>query len=137
MMGSILLGSKDNSDENSFKTPPETVDKESETEHDDNLNPPEISEDELGNDSEVEKLLNNPENDTAMDLHKFYNYPDILDLKTGQNTLDSDKDESDMRDYPPSHSRHGVPMPHSLTGILGSSWRYTLQDPHPPLRVVR
>ena len=50
MMGSILLGSKDNSDKNSFKTPPEMVDKESETEHDDNLNPPEISEDELGND---------------------------------------------------------------------------------------
>ena len=50
MMGSILLGSKDNSEENSFKTPPEMVDKESETEHDDNLNPPEISEDELGND---------------------------------------------------------------------------------------
>ena len=71
MMGSILLGSKDNSDENSFKTPPEMVDKESETEHDDNLNPPEISEDELGNDSEVKELLNNPENDTAMDLHKF------------------------------------------------------------------
>ena len=137
MMGSILLGSKDNSDENSFKTPPEMVDKESEIEHDDNLNPPEISKDELGNESEVEELLNNPENDTAMDLHKFRNYPDILDLKTGQITLDSDKEESDMRDYPPSHSRHGVPMPHSSTGILGSSRRYTLQDPHPPLRVVR
>ena len=91
-MGSILLGSKDNSDENSFKTPPEMVDKESKTEHDDNLNPPEISEDELGNDLEVEELLNIPENDTAMDLHKFLNYPDILDLKTGQNTWNSDSE---------------------------------------------
>ena len=94
-MGSILLGGNDDSDDESCKTPPETVDTESKTEHNDNPNTPEISEDELENDLEVEELLNNPENDTAMDLHKFCNYPDILDLKTGQNTSDSDKDESD------------------------------------------
>ena len=46
MMGSILSGNKDNLDDDLYKTPPETLDTESETEYDDNLNAPEISKDE-------------------------------------------------------------------------------------------
>ena len=117
-LGSILSGDNNDSDNKSYKTPPETVDTESETEQDDNPNVPENSEDELEDDLEIEELLNNPENDTVMDLHKFLNYPDISDLKR-KNILDSDNDDLDMKDYPPSHSCHGVVRPHSPTSILG------------------
>ena len=58
-MGSILSGGKDNSDNESYKTPPETADTESETEQDDNPNVPENSKEELEGDSEIEELLNN------------------------------------------------------------------------------
>ena len=124
-------------DKDLYETPSKTLDTESETKYDDNPNAPEISEDDLENKSEVKELLNNPENDTVLDLHKFLNTPDILDLKTGQDTSNSDSEQSEMREYPPSCSRQREPRPHSPTGILGSSWRYTPQDPHPPLREVR
>ena len=42
----------------------------------------EISED---NDSELEELLNNPSNDTTIDLGNLLNLPDILDIQ-GANT---------------------------------------------------
>ena len=76
--GNFLSGKYNNSDDDSYKTPPETLDTESEPEYDNNL-----------------------ENDTALDLHKLLNFPGILDLKTGQNTSNSDNEQSDMREYPP------------------------------------
>ena len=92
--GNFLSGTHDDLDEDSYKNPLETLDTESEPEYDGNPNTPEISEADLENDSEVEELLNNPENDTASDLHRLQNFPDILDLKTGQNTSNSDTKQS-------------------------------------------
>ena len=121
MIGNFLSSTHSHLDEDLYKTPPETLDTESETEYDDNPNAPEISEDDLENESEVEELLNNPENDTARDLHKFLNFLDILDLKTGQDTSNSDSEQLERTEYPPSHSHHKEPKPHNPTGILGSS----------------
>ena len=61
-----------------------TVNKDSETEYDDNLNTQEISEDEIENDAELEEFMNNPANDTAMELSKMLNFPDLLDVKTNK-----------------------------------------------------
>ena len=69
--GNFLSGTHNDSDEDSYKTPLETLDTESEPEYYDIPNAPELSEDNLKNDLEVEELLNNPENDTALDLQKM------------------------------------------------------------------
>ena len=121
MMGNFLSGTQKDLDKDSYKTPPETLDTESEPEYDDNPNAPEISEDNLENDSEVEELLNNPENDTALDLHSLLNLPDILNIKAGHNTYNSDTEHSDNEEYPPSHSRQRESRSHSSTGYRGSN----------------
>ena len=77
MMENFLSGTHSDSDKDSYKTPPETLDTESEPEYDNDPNAPELSEDNLENDSEVEELLNKPENDTELDLHRLLSFPDI------------------------------------------------------------
>ena len=62
-MGNFLSGTHSDSDEDLYKTPPET---ESELEYDDDPNAPELSDDDLKNDEEVEELLNRPENDSVI-----------------------------------------------------------------------
>ena len=81
------------------------MDTESELEYDDDPNTPELSDDNLENDLEVEELLNRPENDTAISLHSLLNFPDILNLTAGRKTCNSDTKHSDNENYPPSHSR--------------------------------
>ena len=93
--GNFLSWKYNDSDKDLYETPPETLDTESEPEYDDNPNAPEISEDDLENDSEVEELLNKPENDTALDLHRLLNFPDILNLTVGHNTCNSDTKHSE------------------------------------------
>ena len=78
--GNFISGTNDDSEDDSYNTPPKIV-KDSDPEYDDNPNAPENSEDDFKNNSEVEELLDNPENDTAIDLHKLLNFPDILDIK--------------------------------------------------------
>ena len=83
-----------------YKTPPET---ESEPEYDEDPNAPELSDDNLENDEEFQKLLNRTENDSAISLSSFLNFPDILTLKTAdQRAYNSDTEDSD--NYPLSHS---------------------------------
>ena len=132
MMGSILSGSNDDSDNDSYDTPPETVDTESETEYNDNPNAPEISGDELENDLEIEELLNNPENDTTMELNKLLNFPDLLDVtKISQASSATDEEKVKERGNHPSHSCHRRSRSHSPSSYLGSGWIYT------PLREVK
>ena len=120
-MGNFLSGTHSDSDKDSYETPPET---ESEPEYDEDPNAPELSDDDLENDEEVEELLNRPENDLTISLHSFLNFPDILNLNTAdQGTCHSDTEHSD--NYPPSHSlqrKSKSPIP---TGGEGSSWTYT------------
>ena len=104
-MGNFLLGTYRDSDKESNKTPPESLEIESDPEYDDNPNAPELSEDNLKHDEEVEELPRRPENDTAMSLSSLLNFPDILRLNTsGQNTNNSEAEDSDNEHYPPSHS---------------------------------
>ena len=108
MMGdncNFLSGNKDDLDDDSHNTPPETINTDSEPDYEDDPNPRENSEDDFENDSEVEELHNNPENDTAMDLHKLLNFPDIIDIKkTGQNSSNTDIDQPEESEHQPSHS---------------------------------
>ena len=79
---------------------------ESEPEYDDNPNAPELSEDDLENDEEVEELLNRPENNSVISLGGLLNFPDLLKLnKKGKHTYNSDIEDSDNEHYPLSHSR--------------------------------
>ena len=104
---------------------------ESYPEYDDNPNAPQLSEDDLEHDKEVKELLNRRENDTAMSLSSLLNFPDLLRLNTmGQNTNNSDKEDSDNEHYPPSHSRGARPKSPLPTGNR-SNWTHT------PLREVR
>ena len=57
--GNFLSGTNNDLDDDWCETPLETLDTESEPEYDDNPNTPQISEDDLENDLEVEELLNN------------------------------------------------------------------------------
>ena len=59
----FLSGTYSDSEEESYKTPLESLKTESEPEYDDNPNAPELSEDNLENDEEVKELLNRPENE--------------------------------------------------------------------------
>ena len=99
-MGNFLSGTHSDSDEDSYKTPPET---ESEPENDDDPNAPELSEDDLENDEEVKELLNRPENDSVVSLHSFLKFLDILNLKTADQGA-SNSDTKHSNNYPPSHS---------------------------------
>ena len=116
----FISGTNDNLDDDSYNTPPKII-KYSEPEYDDNPNVPENPDNNLENDSEVEELLNNPENDTTIDLHKLLNFPDILDLKkTGNNISNTDIDQSEESENQPSHSCQKVSRSHSPTGYSRS-----------------
>ena len=54
-----------------------------------------------------------------------------------QKTSQSGKENSDGIGYPPACSRPGMPRPYSPMGILGSSHRYVIRDPHPSPSEVR
>ena len=95
-MGNFLLGTLSESDEEWYKTPLESLKTESEPEHDDDPNTPELSEDNLENNEEVKELLNRPENDSAISLGGLGNFPDLLNLnKKGKHTYNSDIEDSD------------------------------------------
>ena len=49
-------------------------------EDDDKPNAPENSNNEFENDSELEDFMNNQANDTAMELNKLLNFPNLLDF---------------------------------------------------------
>lgn len=34
----------------------------------------------FNNDSDIEEMMNNPSNDSAMELHSMLNFPDLLDV---------------------------------------------------------
>ena len=69
--GNYLSWNNDDSDDDLYDTLPETINTDSEPEYDDNPNAPENSGDEFENDSELEELMNNPSNETAMELKKI------------------------------------------------------------------
>ena len=49
--------------------------------------------------------MNNPENDTAMELKKLLNFLDLLEVKkTGQDSSDSDEGRLKESLHQPSHS---------------------------------
>ena len=83
------------SDNESYTTPPEsnqdeeiiTIDRDIPTEDDPiDPNPAEITDDESeqeiteDNNSELEEILNNPSNDTTIELGNLLNLPDILNI---------------------------------------------------------
>ena len=131
-MGNYLSGTHSDSDEESYDTPPESLDTESDPEYDNNdPNAPELSEDDLTQDEDIKELLNRPENHTAVSIGSLLNFPDLLQLNTsGQDTNNSEAENSDNEDYPLSHSRGARPKSPLTTGD-GSNWR------QPPLREVR
>ena len=98
---------------------------DSEPEYDDYPNAPELSEDNLEHDEEVNKLLNYPENDKVMALSSLLNFPDLLKLNTsGKHKNNSDAEDSDNEHYPLSHSRRDRQKSPIATGDR-SEWTYT------------
>ena len=82
-MGNYLSGTHSDSDEESYDTPPETLDTESDPELDnDDPNSPELSEDDLTEDEDIDELQNLPENNTAVSVGNLLNFPDLLRLKS-------------------------------------------------------
>ena len=69
--GNYLLWNNDDSDDDSYETPPETISTDSESEDDDNPSTPENSNDEFENDSKLEEFMNSPEIDTSKELNKL------------------------------------------------------------------
>ena len=57
--------------------------------------------------------MNNPVNDTAMELSKMLNFPDLLDIKTNQELSDSDEGELKGKVHQPSHSHQRRSRSHS------------------------
>ena len=95
-MGNFLSGTYSDSDKESYNTPPESLEMESDPEYDDDPNAPELSEDDHKHEEEVQELLNRPENNTVMSLSGLLNVPDLLKLNTsGQHTNKSDVEDSD------------------------------------------
>ena len=129
--GNCLSWNNNDSDDDSYETPLETVNTDSETEYDDNPNAQEISEDKIENDAELEEFMNNPANDTAMELSKMLNFPDLLDIKTNQESSDSDEEKLEGKLHQLSHSCQKRSRSHSPRCYSGSGWTYT------PLRDVR
>ena len=131
-MGNYPSGTNSNSDEEFYDTPPETLDTESDPELDnDNPNAPELSEDDLTEDEDIDELQNRPENDTAVSVGNLLNFPDLLRLNTlGRDTNNSEAENSDNENFPPSHSRGARPKSPLPTGNR-SNWR------QPPLREVK
>ena len=124
--GNYLSWNNDDSDDDSYKTPPETVNTDSETDYDDNPNAQEISEDKIENDAELEEFMNNPANDTAMELSKMLNFPDLLDVKTNQESSDSDERKLKGKVHKPSHSHQKRSRSHIPRGYSGLGWTYRL-----------
>ena len=69
-----------------LETHAETFNLKTESEDEDNPNTPEnynhefVNDSIFNNDSELEELMNNLANDTAMELSKILNIPDLLDV---------------------------------------------------------
>ena len=73
---------------------------------DDDPNTPEITEDDLTEDEDINELQNRPENNTAVSVGNLLNFPDLLRLNTSdQDTNNSEAENSDNETFPPSHSR--------------------------------
>ena len=84
-------------------------------EENDDPNEPENSDDEISEDEDIENLQNRLENDTAIEVGKFLNFPDLLHLnKTGLDTNNSEITHSDNEQFPLSKScgaRPKSPLP--------------------------
>ena len=123
--GNYLLWNNNDLDDDSYETPPETINTDSEPEHDDKTNAPENSDDEFENDSKLEELMNSPENDTAMELNKLLNFPDLLHIKkTGQDSSDSDEGKFKENVHQLSHS-HQRRSSHTVQEIIQDQDGYT------------
>ena len=87
-MGNQPSGTHSDSDEEDYKTPPETLDTDTDLEEEnDNPNVLENSDEEIAEDEDIDDLQNRPENDTAISVGNFLNFPDLLCLnKSGQDT---------------------------------------------------
>ena len=96
----------------------------------DDLNAPEITEDDLTEDEDIDELQNRPENDTAVSVGNLLNFPDLLCLNTsGQDTNNSEAENSYNETFPLSHSCGARPKSPLPTGNR-SNWR------QPPLQEV-
>ena len=74
-MGNHPSGTHSDSDEEDYETPPETLDTESDPEmENDNPNAPEISEDDITEDKDIDELQNRPENDTGINMENLVNF---------------------------------------------------------------
>ena len=78
-------------DEELYDTPLETLETESDPEmENDNPNAPEIFEDDITEDEDINELQNRPENDTGISVGTLLNFPDLLCLNTsGRDTNQS------------------------------------------------
>ena len=108
-MGNHPSGTHSDSDEDDYDTPLETLDSDNDLEEEnDDPNVPENSDDEISEDEDIKDLQNRPKNDTAIEVGKFLNFPDLLPLnKTGLDKNNSEKTHSDNEQFPPSKS-HGA-----------------------------
>ncbi len=130
-MGNHPSGTHSDSDEDDYETPPETLDSDNDLEEEnDNPNVPENSDDKISEDEDIEDLQNRPENDTAISVGNFLNFPDLLRLnKSGQDTINSEMTHSANETFPPSKSRGARPKKPLPIG----SWP---RRNNPPLREV-
>merc|ERR1711867_58546 len=130
-MGNQPSSTDSDSDKEDYDTPPETLETESDPElENDDPNAPEISEDDITEDEDIDELENRPENDTGISVGNLLNFPDLLRLNTsGRDTNQSETSYSDNETFPPSHSHGARPKSPLPTGTR-STWR------NPPLREV-
>merc|ERR1711867_306936 len=130
-MGNQPSSTDSDSDKEDYDTPPETLEIESDPElENNNPNAPELSEDEITEDEDIDDLQNRPENDTAISVGNLLNFPDLLRLNTsGPDTNNSETNHSDNETFPPSHSCGARPKSPFPTGTR-PTWK------HPPLREV-
>merc|ERR1712237_76471 len=117
-MGNHPSGTHSDSDEDDYDTPPETLDSDNDLEEEnDDPNVPENSDDEISEDKDIEDLQNRLENDTAIEVGKFLNFPDLLCLnKTGLDTNNSEITHSDNEQFPLSKSHGARPKTPLPTG---------------------
>ena len=125
------------SEEESYNTPPESnqEDKNTDTPAVEDVDPidantAELTDDDLkkdslfDNESEIEEIMNNPSNDTTVELGNLLNLPDILDIQGKQtDTLSSnDQNPGSTQRTPTKRSRSNSPPKHQ-------QWAS-----HPPLK---
>ena len=117
-MGNHPSGIHSDSNEDDYQTPPETLDSDNDLEEEnDDPNVPEYSDDEISEDEDIEDLQNRPENDTAISVGNFLNFPDLLCLNTsGQDTSNSEITHSDNESFPLSKSCRARPKSPLPTG---------------------